>query len=76
MYYKLFGAAAYKSDINFIKFKIANPKWRTYFEKKIVMALKVCRYYKVVAIADYEFEIRFIKFKKKSYLLISSEQFK
>jgi hypothetical protein len=76
MYYKLFGAAAYKSDINFIKFKMADPKWRTYFEKKIVMALKVCRYYKVVAIADYEFEIRFIKFKKKSYLLISSEQFK
>jgi hypothetical protein len=74
--YKLFGAAAYKSDINFIKSKMADPKWRTYFEKKIVMALKVCRYYKVVAIADYEFEIRFIKFKKKSYLLISSEQFK
>jgi hypothetical protein len=34
IYYELFGVAAYKSDIKFIKFKMADPKWRTYFEKK------------------------------------------
>jgi hypothetical protein len=75
MYYKLFGVAAYKSDIKFIKFKMADPKWQTYFEKKIVMPLKVCRYYMVFGVADYEFEIKFIKFKMESYLLITSEQF-
>jgi hypothetical protein len=41
MYYKLFGVADYKSDVTFIKFKMADPKWRTYFEKKVI-ALKVC----------------------------------
>jgi hypothetical protein len=33
MYYKLFGVADYEFDIRFIKFKMANPKWGTYFEK-------------------------------------------
>jgi hypothetical protein len=34
MDYNLFGVAAYKTDIKFMKFKMADLKWRTYFEKK------------------------------------------
>jgi hypothetical protein len=33
MYSKLFEVADYELDIRFVKFKIADPKWRTYCEK-------------------------------------------
>jgi hypothetical protein len=33
MFYKLFGVADYEFDIRFIKFKMADLKWWTYFEE-------------------------------------------
>jgi hypothetical protein len=35
MYCKIFGVADYEFDIRLIKFKMADQKWRMYFEKKI-----------------------------------------
>jgi hypothetical protein len=53
MFYKLFGVADYEFDIRFIKFKMANPKWRTYFEKKSYCNEKL--YKKVFGISNHEF---------------------
>jgi hypothetical protein len=33
MYCKIFEVSDYEFDIRFIKFKMADPKWRIYFEK-------------------------------------------
>jgi hypothetical protein len=62
MYCKIFRVADYEFDIRFIKFKMADPKWWTYCEKKLSYCSESI-YYKLFGVADYEFDIRFIKFK-------------
>jgi hypothetical protein len=61
IYCKLFGVADYELDIRFVKFKIADPKWRTYCEKKSYCP--EIMYYKLFGVAAYKSDIKFIKFK-------------